>query len=150
MRVAVDTDLLVAAHDRDDPDHAAIQGRLRELAARGGRLVLASRVLAEFYAVITDEGRAARPVTPVRAGHLCRRYLTSSEVDLLGEGGGGAVNLDRALYHASTHGVRGVRLHDLELAHALVNAPDRVDHLLTRCPARYAGVQGLRVRGLDG
>ena len=73
MRPFVDTNVLVYAHDRDEPEkQAAALALLGELA---GELVLSAQVLAEFYVAVTrklgqplDEATAAAQVADLAQG----------------------------------------------------------------------------------
>lgn len=60
MRVFVDTNVLVYAHDADAPEKRAVA--LDVLERNAQELVLSTQVLAEFYVVVTR--KLARPLSP--------------------------------------------------------------------------------------
>jgi predicted nucleic acid-binding protein len=63
----VDTNVLIYALDADAPQHAVARSLLE--AARDGSVVLyvTSQILCEFYSIVTNARRVAKPQTPVDA-----------------------------------------------------------------------------------
>lgn len=72
--VLLDTNVLVYAADRTAAFHQAAR-TFRDQAARGQQAVCVSpSVLNEFYAVVTDDKRVQRPLTPQAALNELRVY----------------------------------------------------------------------------
>lgn len=113
--VFVDTNILVYAYDRSEPEkqHRAVQV-LDDLALRGAGWISA-QVLAEFYVTLTRKLTA--PFSPQEAGERVKNYLYSWRVADLS----GLVVLEAT---------RGVREHRLNFWDALIWATAR----LNQCP----------------
>jgi len=72
----VDTNVLVYALDADAPHHAPARALLE--AARDGSLSLyvTSQILCEFYSIVTNARRVAKPRTPTEALNALTDLLT--------------------------------------------------------------------------
>jgi predicted nucleic acid-binding protein len=72
----VDTNVLIYALDADAPQHAAARSLLE--AARDGSVVLyvTSQILCEFYSLVTNARRVAKPQAPADAPKALADLLT--------------------------------------------------------------------------
>lgn len=65
--ILVDTNVLVYAINLDAPQHEASRAFLEAIRSKKLEGVLVIQVLLEFFAIITDQKRAAQPLTPESA-----------------------------------------------------------------------------------
>lgn len=111
--IAVDTNILVAAHRRDSAQHARAAAAVRGLAEASTPWALPWPCLHEFVAIVTHPRVFVSPTTPVQALDQTAAWLESPSVRLLHEGPDHLRTL-RSLV-AST-GTRGGRVHDARVA----------------------------------
>lgn len=85
VRPFVDTNVLVYAHDEDEPEKRDIA--LRLLADVGGHMVLSAQVLAEFWVTVTR--KLARPLQPdvaaAQFADLLPAAVVTTDADLVAE-----------------------------------------------------------------
>lgn len=84
--IAVDTNILVYAHRRDAPFHAAAAARLRELAEGRAPWALPWPCLHEFYSVVTHPRIYGPPSSCAEALGQIEAWLESPSLVLLSEG----------------------------------------------------------------
>jgi hypothetical protein len=85
--IALDTNLLVYAHQRDSPWREQAVAAIRPVVEGRTPWALPWPVVHEFFAVVTH-GRFKVPSTPVEALGMLRNLLASPTVQVLGEGPG--------------------------------------------------------------
>ena len=105
--IAVDTNVLVHAHRRDTPWHAAAAATLRELAEGASSWAIPWPCIHEFVAVVTHEGIFAPPSTPAAAEAQVDAWLESPTLVLLGETPGYWPVLRTVVANARITGPRG-------------------------------------------
>jgi toxin-antitoxin system PIN domain toxin len=111
--IAIDTNILVHAHRRDSPWHAAARASVRELAEGAGRWALPWPCLHEFLAIVTHP-RIWAPPTPVAAAlDQVEAWLESPTLVLLQEGEGYWPHLRKLV---ETGRIDGPRVHDARVA----------------------------------
>lgn len=140
MKIGVDTNLLIPMHDQGAPDQERVKAAVDSLVAQGHRLVVGTQALAEFYSVVTNPRRVARPLSPDAAQQVCDGYLTSSEIDVVSPT---PQTCQAAIRHAAQDGIRGPHIFDIQLAYALLAVG--VQEIHTRNVKDFAGIEGLRV-----
>lgn len=111
--IAVDTNVLVAAHRRDHPGHARAAAAVRSLAEGRESWALPWPCLHEFLAIATHPRIFDPPSTLKKALDQVDAWLESPTVVLLSEGGEHRVTLNRLL---SAGRVTGPRVHDARIA----------------------------------
>ncbi|HEX5293372.1 MAG TPA: TA system VapC family ribonuclease toxin [Streptosporangiaceae bacterium] len=111
--IAVDTNVLVYAHRRDSPFHAAAAARIRELAEGRAPWALAWPCLHEFYSVVTHPRIYRPPSTGEQAAGQIDAWLEAPSVVLLSEGPAYWAVLARLLTDAK---VAGPAVHDARIA----------------------------------
>jgi toxin-antitoxin system PIN domain toxin len=111
--IAVDTNVLVYAHRRDSPWHAAAAACMRELAEGTASWALPAPCLHEFLAIVTHE-RIFSPPTPLpRALEQIAAWLESPTLVVLSETAGYWDVLGRVVERAK---ITGPRIHDGRVA----------------------------------
>jgi uncharacterized protein len=83
--IAVDTNILVHAHRRDSPFHAAARQAISELAEGKVAWSIPWPCLHEFYGIVTHPRIYAPPSTPAQAIAQIDSWLESPTLQLLGE-----------------------------------------------------------------
>ena len=84
MKIALDTNILIAAHLPAHQDHAAARQKIEaHLAGEANQIVLTPAILHEFLHVITDSRRFENPPTMTEAIALSRNYLGKTNVLIL-------------------------------------------------------------------
>lgn len=111
--IAVDTNVLVYAHRRDTPWHAAAAAALRELAEGASSWAIPWPCIHEFVAVVTHERIFAPPSTVAAAAAQVDAWLESPTLVLLGDTAGCWPVL-RTLVENSR--ITGSRVHDARIA----------------------------------
>jgi len=71
----IDTNVLVYAHNQDSPFHKQSLSLVKAAIAGEFRGVLAEQNLVEFYSIVPDKRRIAKPLPPLRARELLEDYL---------------------------------------------------------------------------
>lgn len=71
----LDTNVLVYAHNQDSPLHKKSLSLIKGVIAGQFRGVLAQQNLLEFYSIITDKRRIAKPLSPLKAQEIFEDYL---------------------------------------------------------------------------
>lgn len=112
----VDTNLLVYAYDRSEPEKQAKAVELLDELVKNGTGILSPQILSEFYAVVTR--KLAAPLTPQEAYTSISNYIRSwNMVDLTS-----LVVLEAA---------RGVRDHHLSYWDSLIWATAKMNQIPT-------------------
>jgi len=112
----VDTNLLVYAYDRSDPEKQAKAVEILDELVKNGTGILSPQVLSEFYTVVTR--KLAAPLTPQEGYTSISNYIRSwNMVDLTG-----LVVLEA---------VRGVRDHRLSYWDSLIWATAKMNQIPT-------------------
>ncbi|HLE41164.1 MAG TPA: PIN domain-containing protein [Nitrospirota bacterium] len=112
----VDTNLLVYAYDRSDPEKQAKAVEILDELVKNGTGILSPQVLSEFYTVVTR--KLAAPLTPQEGYTSISNYIRSwNMVDLTG-----LVVLEA---------VRGVRDHRLSYWDSLIWATAKMNQIST-------------------
>ncbi len=70
-----DTNILVYAHNQDSPFHRKSLALVKEVIAGRFRGILTQQNLLEFYSIITDQRRVAKPLSSLKAQELSEYYL---------------------------------------------------------------------------
>jgi toxin-antitoxin system PIN domain toxin len=111
--IAVDTNVLVAAHRKDSPWHAAAADAVRGLAEGAAPWALPWPAVHEFLAIVTHP-RIFRPPTPLaQAIDQVDAWLESPRVVLLAESGAYWSTLRTALESGR---ITGPQVHDARIA----------------------------------
>jgi toxin-antitoxin system PIN domain toxin len=111
--IAVDTNVLVYAHRRDSPWHAAAAACIRELAEGTASWALPAPCLHEFLAIVTHE-RIFSPPSPLpKALEQISAWLESPTLVVLAETAGYWEVLSRVVERAK---ITGPRIHDGRIA----------------------------------
>jgi toxin-antitoxin system PIN domain toxin len=111
--IAVDTNVLVYAHRRDSPWHAAAAACMRELAEGTASWALPAPCLHEFLAIVTHE-RIFSPPSPLpKALEQISAWLESPTLVVLSETAGYWEVLGRVVERAK---ITGPRIHDGRIA----------------------------------
>lgn len=83
--IAVDTNVLVAAHRRDSPFHDRAAAAFREIAERSIRWAIPWPCVHEFFGVVTHPCLYAPPSTIAEAVAQCESWFESPTLTLLSE-----------------------------------------------------------------
>ena len=111
--IAVDTNVLVYAHRRDSPWHAAAAACMRDLAEGNASWALPAPCLHEFLAIVTHE-RIFSPPSPLpKALEQISAWLESPTLVVLAETAGYWEVLSRVVERAK---ITGPRIHDGRIA----------------------------------
>lgn len=111
--IAIDTNILVAAHRADHPRHLQADAALRELCTRGTPWALPWPCVHEFLGNVTHARIWPQPTPPVQALEALDRWRRLPFVHPLSEGEGyWAILAD--LVRAA--GITGPRIHDARIA----------------------------------
>jgi uncharacterized protein len=111
--IAVDTNILVYAHRRDSPFHAAAAARVRELAEGRAPWALPWPCLHEFYSVVTHPRIYRPPSAGAEAVGQIGAWLEAPSVVLVSEGPAYWAVLARLLAEGK---VAGPGVHDARIA----------------------------------
>jgi uncharacterized protein len=111
--IAIDTNVLVAAHRHDSPWHANALEALRGVAEGGRSWSLPWPCLHEFVAVVTNPRIFKSPTPTALAVDQVEAWLESPTVQLLSEGPGYLPILRRLLLEGQ---ILGGRAHDARIA----------------------------------
>ena len=84
--IAVDTNILIYAHRRDSPFHAAAAGRVRDLAQGTQPWAIPWPCVHEFFSIATHPRVYDPPSTTAQACAQLSAWLESPSLVLLGEG----------------------------------------------------------------
>lgn len=134
MQVAVDTNILIAAHLPKLPDHQQARRAIeRHLLIGSGQLVLTTMILHEFLHVITDARRFQNPPPMEEALHVTRSYCGKSNVAIYSPD---VLDFEEALNLMSQHRLGRNRIADTVLAATLKR--HGVDTLWTKNKADFA------------
>lgn len=124
--IAVDTNVLVAAHRQDAPRHSAAVDALGALASGASTWAVPWPCLHEFLAVVTHPRIFDPPSTLAQALDQLAAWLAAPNLVLLAESLGYAERLHAVI---SVSGVVGPRIHDARIAALCLH--HRVDVLWT-------------------
>ena len=128
----VDTNLLVYAYDRSDPEKQAKAVEILDELVKNGTGILSPQVLSEFYTVVTR--KLAAPLTPQEGYTSISNYIRSwNMVDLTG-----LVVLEA---------VRGVRDHRLSYWDSLIWATAKMNQISTGLSEDFSSnsvIEGVR------
>lgn len=111
--IAVDTNILVYAHRRDSPFHAAAMGRIRDLAEGRAPWALPWPCVHEFYSVVTHPRVYGPPSTCTEAISQIAAWLESPSVVPISEGPAYWPSLASLL---SAGKITGPAVHDARIA----------------------------------
>jgi len=111
--IAVDSNILVAAHRRDSAQHGRAAAAVRGLAEASTPWVVPWPCLHEFLAIVTHPRVFVPPSTPVQALDQVGAWLESPSVRLLHEGPDHLSTLRSLIDSTAT---RGGRVHDARVA----------------------------------
>jgi toxin-antitoxin system PIN domain toxin len=111
--IAVDSNLLIYAHRRENPWHDRASALLRELAEGAGAWAIAWTSLHEFYAVATNPSVFRPASTPAEAIAQIELWRESPSLVVLGEADSHWREL-RKLLEAGR--IAGARVHDARVA----------------------------------
>lgn len=83
MKVLIDTNLLVYAHDSASPYQKRVASLIKR--ALSGRIeaVISTQNIAELFSVLTSERKMGNPLTPSEAFKICKLYLETPELEKL-------------------------------------------------------------------
>ena len=116
--IAFDTNLLVYAHRSSEPQHAAARRALERAAADPDGWGFSLGVVSEFWSVVTHPS-APHPSTPEQARAFLEVLVRDAEARVFTPGPGFSGRLSAL---ATRLGVRGVRIFDLQIGLAAVEA----------------------------
>lgn len=111
--IAVDSNLLIYAHRRDNEAYAVARARLEELATGRALWAIPYPCVHEFIRNVTDHRIYADPTPLDRAFDQVSSWVKSPTVRLLGEG---MAHLDLLGRVAREGRVRGAAIHDARIA----------------------------------
>jgi uncharacterized protein len=111
--IAVDTNILVYAHRRDAPFHAAARERIAELAEGRAGWAVAWPCLHEFFGIVTHPRIYKKPSSAEQAIDQVDAWLESPTLSLLAEGGAHWSTL-KPLVQAAR--LTGPAIHDARIA----------------------------------
>jgi uncharacterized protein len=134
--IAVDTNILVCAHRRDSPFHAAAAQRMRDLAEGTSPWAIPWPCLHEFFSIATHPRIYDPPSTTEQACAQIDAWLRSPSLVLVGEGGAHWATLRTLVTDGKVAGplVHDARIAALCLAHG-VSELWTVDRDFSRFPA---------------
>ena len=115
----VDTNVLIYALDADAPHHAAARALVEAVQEGSGTLFVTPQTLSEFYAVVTNARRVARPRSSAEALGAIAELLTFLHVLPVP-----AHVVDALLALVRRHPVTGADVFDLQIV-ATVEANDK-------------------------
>lgn len=138
--VAVDTNILVYAHNRASEWHAAARSALEELAQSPARWAIAWPCIHEFLAVVTNPRLFLRPESLEAALKQIEAWLESPGLQLISEMQGHWTELSRLLRGGK---LMGGAVHDARIA--AICREHGVTELWT-ADRDFSRVTGLRVR----
>lgn len=128
----VDTNILVYAYDRSEPQKAALAAELLNYLALSGQGVLSLQVLAEFFTTVTK--KITRPLSADLAEQRVRNYLQAWRTVMV-------TNL------IILEAIRGVREHHMAFWDAQIWATSRLNQIptiLSEDFAHGATIEGVR------
>lgn len=134
--IAVDTNVLVYAHRRDLPLHAAAREAVGGLASGSRSWAIPWPCVHEFIAVVTNPRIFRQPTPPARAVRQIRAWLASPTASTLAED---ERYLDTFAAVLESSGVAGAKVHDARIAalclHHAVDVLWSADRDFSRFPA---------------
>lgn len=137
--IAVDTNLLVHAHQREADLHPAAKTLLRDLAESPAPWAICFHSMIEFHAVVTHSRLWRAPSTPEQAQDQIAAWRESPSLRLLMDT---SDVLDRTAELAVTAKIRGGQIHDARIAACClvygVKELWTVDRDFSRFPALHA------------
>ena len=83
MKMLIDTNILVYAHNIDSPYHRQSKGIIRRAIEGGFTGYLSIQNMVEFFNVITNPKRVTNPLSPSDAAKEIQNYLDTVEIDEL-------------------------------------------------------------------
>ena len=81
MRIILDTNILVHAHNKSSPKQENASNILRRILTKELEAVITPQILHEFYSVITNSKQVERPLQPREAFEICVDLLESREIE---------------------------------------------------------------------
>lgn len=111
--IAVDTNVLVAAHRVDAPFHASGRQVLRELVSGDSPWCVPWTCLHEFFRVVTGKGIFPKPSPVDAALQFMRELLACDSLVMIGEGPAHYFELERLIREGK---VTGALVHDARIA----------------------------------
>jgi hypothetical protein len=111
--IAVDTNLLVHAHQREASLHARAKEVIRNLAESPAPWAVCLHGFVEFYGVATHPKLWKKPSTPAQAIDQIQAWRESPSLRILGDTPG---VLDQLAEFAANGSVRGALIHDARIA----------------------------------
>jgi toxin-antitoxin system PIN domain toxin len=111
--IAIDTNVLVAAHRADSPQHDEARRAIEGLVTAGQRFGIPWACAHEFFAVVTQERIWRRPSTPAEALDQLRAWFEAPTCTALAET---SVHLAHLASLVESGRVVGARIHDARIA----------------------------------
>jgi hypothetical protein len=81
MRIILDTNILVHAHNRSSPKQEKASDILGRVLRKELEAVITPQILHEFYSVITSSNHVERPLRPREASEICADLLESPDME---------------------------------------------------------------------
>ena len=81
MKILLDTNILVHAHNKSSPHREEASNIIRRAIRGEFNACLTSQVLYEFFAVITNPKRVEKPLTTDDAADVCKDFLDCQEIE---------------------------------------------------------------------
>lgn len=135
--IAVDSNILVYAHRRDSPHHAAAAACVASLAESRPAWAVPWQCLHEFLGVVTHPRIFAPPSTPAEAFEQVEAWLASRSLTLLGEGREHWATLRSTMEGG---GALGPRVHDARIAAICIQHGVRELWTADRDFSRFPGI----------
>jgi len=111
--IAVDTNVLVHAHQREADLHVVAERAVRSLAESSAPWAICFHSLVEFYGVVTQPRLWTEPTTPAGAMDQVAAWRESPSLHLLTDSD---TVLDRLATLVTAGSVRGSQVHDARIA----------------------------------
>ena len=135
--ILLDTNILVHATGTQSPRHAKAK-ELRDHAAKGQfEACIASQILTEFYAVVTDPRRFQPALTPSQAQRELRTYLSSPLKLIVPR----ETTVSRMLNLLGSKSLRGGRIFDVFLAATMLD--NGVQRIYTENVRDFKSIPGI-------
>lgn len=113
MRILVDTNILVHAHNKASKYCESASNLLKKALMKEFEACLSYQNILEFYSIITDPKCVERPLPLREAERICGLYLEAEEIEKLNFT---ETTISETLKFASQLGIRGAGIFDCFLA----------------------------------
>jgi len=81
MRIILDTNILVHAHNRSSPKQERASDIISRVLRKELEAVITPQILHEFYSVITSSKHVERPLPPREASEICVDLMESRDIE---------------------------------------------------------------------